>query len=422
VEIAFTRYGPVLKIERERRRAFALRTVWTEPGTSSYFGAARYQTAADWAAFKAALAHWGAASMNFAYADVGGNIGWATAGFIPRRRNWDGLIPVPGDGRYEWDGFLAHDELPSLYNPAKGYLATANEMNLPPDYPAEARKISFEWADPARAHRIEQVLAANDRMTVADSAALQMDVVSLTALRAVRLLDGLSSDDPKVAVALRLLRSWDGRESEASAAGAIAEVWMSRHLAPRTIAALTPATVAEAQGAGAPNAVITHLEAPDGALPTLTQAQRADLLLESLAAALAEIEARLGPDMAGWRWGDLHQAHLQPSAAALADPALKEKLVHGPRPVRGSATTPCAATYPPESYSPNVGASFRMVVDVGAWDNSLVINTPGQSGDPSSPHYSDLFERWAEGEFVPMLYSREAVEAATEQVIQLRPA
>ena len=76
--------------------------------------------AGDWPQFRQALAHWGAAAMNFVYADTNGNIGWQAAGFLPRRPNWDGLTPVPGDGRYEWDGFLRQDELPSRYNPDRG--------------------------------------------------------------------------------------------------------------------------------------------------------------------------------------------------------------------------------------------------------------------------------------------------------------
>jgi penicillin amidase len=96
-------------------------------------------------------------------------------------------------------------------------------------------------------------------------------------------------------------------------------------------------------------------------------------------------------------------------------------MLHGPTPIPGSAYTVSAATFRMEDFSSYNGASFRMVADVGAWDNSRVINSPGQSGDPASPHYDDLFPLWANGEYVPMLFSRAAVEAAAEQVIDLVP-
>ena len=422
VELAFTRHGPVLKLDEATHRAFALRTVWTEPGTSSYFSAARYQLATDWPSFKEALTHWGAASMNLVYADTAGNIGWQTAGKLPRRDHWDGLMPAPGDGRYEWRGFLdPATELPSAYNPEKGWFQTANEMNLPEGFPNEERKIGFEWADPSRAIRIETVLGGNDKVTLQDSADLQVDDHSLAALRAVGLLKGLTSPDPQLAKALEMLAAWDGHESEASAAAAIAEVWLNKHLPQATIAKAAPGSAVVPVTPGATYAVSTYLQAPDAMLGDNPIAARTEILLASLRSALDEITERLGPDMSVWRWGALHHAYFAPPVAALAGPELKAKMVHGPLPLRGSATTPCAATFRMEDFAAITGASFRMVVDVGAWDNSLVINSPGQSGDPASPHYGDLFPLWAKGEFVPMLYSRGAVEAAAQQVIQLTP-
>jgi penicillin amidase len=146
------------------------------------------------------------------------------------------------------------------------------------------------------------------------------------------------------------------------------------------------------------------------------------VLLASLRAALDEIAERLGPEISAWRWGDLHHARFVPSAAVLAAPELRERMSHGPTPVPGSAFTVCAATYRMEDFAVTNGASFRMVLDVGEWDNSQVINTPGQSGDPASAHYNDLFPLWAEGRYVPMLWTRTAVEAAARAVIQLAPA
>jgi penicillin amidase len=125
--------------------------------------------------------------------------------------------------------------------------------------------------------------------------------------------------------------------------------------------------------------------------------------------------------MDAWNWGALHHAHFVPPVATLADGALRGQMGHGPAPMPGSAFTVCAATYRMDDFAMTSGASVRMVVDVGAWDESLVINTPGQSGDPASPHYGDLFPLWARGDYVPMLWTRAAVDAAAEQVIQLTP-
>jgi penicillin amidase len=425
VELCFTRHGPVLKSEPERRRAFALRTAWTHPGTAAYFGAARYQTAGDWPTFREALKYWGAAPMNFVYADVTGDIAWQPAGFIPRRKGWDGLAGAPGDGRYEWDGFIQQDELPTLLNPSRGWIQTANELNVPADHPAIGLGLGFEWADPGRAERIAEVLDANDAMTLAQSAALQVDVVSRSALRGTALLKGLTSPDPDVQRAIDLLAGWDGDETLESAPAAIAEVWLSKHLGRAiTRRATTPAAAAIIDAATTPSqyAAVTYLQSPGDAFGRDPDAARREILLESLASALGELRARLGPDMAGWRWGDLHHARFVPAAAAFGDAAIKARLSHGPAPIPGSAFTVAAATYRMDDFAMTNGASIRMVMDVGEWDNSLIINTPGQSGDPAGPHYADLFPLWAKGDYVPMLWSRDRVEAAAEQVIELVPA
>ena len=421
VELAFTRHGPVVKEDRDRGRAFALRSVWFEPGTSSYLCAARYQTAADWPAFRAALSHWRAAPMNFVYADVEGTIAWQPAGLAPKRRNWDGLLPVPGDGRYEWDGFASQDELPGTINPERGWVASANEMNLPLGHPSRELNLGYEWADPGRIDRIAEALNAGEGSTIADSARLQTDVKSRTALRAVRLLDGLTSPDSDVAAALALLAAWDGVEALDSAPSAIAEVWMNKHLAPAVARRVTNEAAAAVIAYGSPYGATRYLETLGPGLGPDPLAARTEILLASLRAALDELEARLGGDMALWRWRDLHHAHLVPAAAARADPGLRAAMSHGPTPLPGSAWTVWASTYRMEDFAVTQGASFRMVVDVGEWDNSLVINTPGQSGEVGSPHYGDLFALWAQGAYVPMLWSRPAVEAAAETVFELAP-
>ena len=416
VELAFTRHGPVLKLDPEAGRAFALRSVWFEPGTSSYFAAARYQSAGDWPTFKQALAHWGAAAMNFVYADVDGEIAWIPTGLMPIRPNWDGLMPVPGDGRYEWQGFRTQDELPCIHNPARGWVGSANEMNLAADYPAQS-EIGFEWADPCRMDRIDEVLGANDKITIDDCLALQTDVFCGNALRAAALLRGLKSDDAMVERALRLLETWDGHEPTNSAAAAIAEVWLNKHIGPHLAARITTPAAAKLIAFGQPYGLSTYLQDPEAPIG----GSRESLLLASLNSALDEIVERLGPDMSAWRWGDLHHARFVPPAAVLAGDDLRERMVHGPTPIPGSGFTVRAATYRMDDFAAINGASFRMVVDVGDWDNSRIINSPGQSGDPASPHYSDLFPLWAEGEYVPMLWTRPAIEAAASQVIRLTP-
>ena len=420
IELDFTRHGPVLKIDPATHRAFAIRTIWSEPGTAAYFGSAGYLTAANWTDFKGALSHWGAATLNFVYADTGGNIGWIAEGRAPIRPNWDGLMPVPGDGRYEWKGFLSQDELPSSYNPAKGWFATANEMNLPDGYPNEERKVSFEWSDPTRANRIKQVLAANDHVSLADSMALQTDDYSITDMRAVAPAEGpdldRSASRPGARPAQGLGRPCGDAQRRRGHRRGLGEQASGRR--PRCRRRRRPRP-----GRSSAPARPTRSSAPSRPRTPARSAACRSLrsFLPSLKAALDELSQRLGPDMADWTWGGIHHATFIPAAAAVADPATRAQMTLGPLELPGSATTPRAATYRMEDFGAIAGASVRMVLDVGAWDNSRVINTPGQSGDPFSAQYRDLFPLWAGGQYVPLLYSRAAVDQAARTVIRLNP-
>jgi len=415
VTLKFTRHGPVVAetpAPNGTGHAFAIRTVWMQPGASGYFDSSRMWRARSWDDFKAAQAAWGAPPLNLVYAGTGGDIGWSAAGLTPVRPNWDGLMPVPGDGRYEWAGMRPAAELPSVKNPAEGFFATANDMNLPPGYRAPT---AYEWADRSRITRIKEVLGALPKATLADSMALQTDSHDALSRRAIALLKPLRSPDPEVQMGLDLLRAWDNDERTDSAAAALYQVWAGNHLGRTTVNVATPEPARIFVGAGSLDAAISWLESPPAA------AVRERVLLDSLKAAVTEMKAHLGADPAGWSWGRLHHARFEPPAAVLADPLTAEQMSTARLQVPGSAQTPRAATYAPGTFRQTAGASVRIVLDVGAWDNSVAINTPGQSGDPWSPHYRDLYPLWAAGAYVPLDYSRAAVERDAELVVSLAP-
>jgi penicillin G amidase len=413
VTLGFTRHGPVIR--EGSGRAFALRTVWSDPGTAAYLGSLAYLGVSTPEAFGDALRHWSAPSVNQLYADAGGRIAWFMAGKAPVRPAHDGLLPVPGDGRYDWAGFHDAGALPRSIDPASGWLATANEMNLPPDFSAERHKVGFEWAEPWRAGRIRAVLAGQTRHSLADSQALQGDDVSTPALRLAELIRALPAPaDPDAASARLLIDGFAGSLHEDSAAAALVEVFWVHHLRPALLKAFVPdAGTRSLLPPGDAQSLIERLETG------LDPAGRAALLAHALGAAFRNCAERLGPDPATWSWGRLHHAAFAHPLSALSPDAGWDV---GPLPVGGSAASVMHAEYRTDTFRLTHGASFRMVVDVGDWDRSVFINTPGQSGDPGSPHYADLAPVWGRRDYVPMLYGREAVDAATETIIALTPS
>jgi penicillin amidase len=250
------------------------------------------------------------------------------------------------------------------------------------------------------------VLDGQNRHTLEQSMALQTDDFSVPAQRLGALIQALPGP------AAALLRGWDFHLDRNSAAAALQEVWWSKHLKQALLDRLAPDPVTRALLVpGDVETLLDLLEHPDSRLP-----DRDALLAATLDAAWADCVARMGADPSAWAWGRLHHGAFPHPLERVADLTGVARLPKG-----GSGSTPMAANYRLSDFKVTHGASFRMVVDVGNWDASRAINAPGQSGDPRSPHYADLAPLWAAGAYVPMLYSREAVDAATETRIRLVP-
>ena len=428
-ELKYTRHGPVIYEDFDKHVAFAVRAAWLQPGMAPYLGSIEYMRAKDWDEFLTAMNHWGTPGENLVYADTEGNIGWKPAELTPIRSNWDGLLPVPGDGRYEWDGFLDMNQLPVAFNPPRGWIATANEMNLPEDYPYEEKKVGFEWLAPFRRQRIDEMLGKNPNHLPRDSVNLQTDYLSVPARRIVGKLEGLRSEDPKVEQALEMLRRWDFVLSKESAPAALFEVWYRLHLRDALVASIVPPEARNAvtedsfesdAEVGDSRVILELVESPDEKLGSEPEKARNEAILSSLKEASEHLVQLLGPDPAAWEWGKLHHAFFSHPLSSLVDEEIRDRLNIGPLPRGGSGDTVGNTGYRVEDFRQTGGSSWRVVVDVGSWDDSLFMNAPGQSGDSRSPHYADMFEEWTRDGAFPLLYGREKVETATEQRILLK--
>ncbi len=407
VTLEFTRHGPV--IFETGSKLFALRAAWLEPGMAPYFGSVEYMRAQNWREFVAALNRWGAPSENQVYADTDGNIGYKPAGRFPQRRTFDGLLPVPGDGRYEWDGYFDMDALPEEYNPDRGFTGTANSMNLPAAYPIDERRVGFEWTDPWRYRRLWEVLEAQPEHSLVDSHELQRDYTSILARQ---VLSYLPVDDANPA--LRLLKDWDAVLSPASSAGALWVVWYYRHLGQALVTAMLP------DASPTDRALLLPLHSLS-VLRSLEDPANVTVAVDALKAAWEETRGLLGADPAAWRWGDLHQMRFKHPLEHLADPELAAAMRYPAYPRGGTANSPNSTGFLPSDFLVRRGASFRMVLDVGRWDDAEMTNAPGQSGDPNSPFYDNLLKGWAEDSSFPLLYSRDAVLANQSFRILLTP-
>lgn len=421
VTLKFTRHGPVLSEDTTNHKAYALRAAYLEfPGTAVYLGSLRVDQAQNWTEFQDAMEHHFTPSENMVYADVDGNIGWFGCSIAPIRDNWNGMLPVPGNGDFEWNGFVDPNKLPRIFNPEEGFFASANQYNIPPNFPL-TQFSAHEWTDPYRYDRIMEVLSWNTNSTLEDSMRLQYDEYSIPAEQLVPMLGGLTSDDPDVTKALDELTGWDYVLSKDSVEATIFELWVNQ-LHKDVFALYVPEAARSVFGQGSRQVLIDLLQLPDAAFGADAERGRDQVLLKSLATAVATAKSKLGNDMTQWQWGKLHHMTYEHDLSAAADAGTKAMLDVGPLPMGGDGFTVHNTGYNLSDYNQNTGASYRQVVDLKNFDNSVTLNSPGESGDPTSPHYKDLFPLWAEGKFVPMLFSKGKVMANAEHVYTLRAA
>ncbi|MBL8208653.1 MAG: penicillin acylase family protein, partial [Blastocatellia bacterium] len=417
VELKFTRHGPVIYEDANKHRAFALRWVGQEPGTAGYLASLSLNRAQNWQQFYKSLSRWKVPSENLMYADVDGNIGWVAAGMTPIRKGWNGLLPVPGaSGKYEWQGFRPLKELPHAYNPAKHYIATANHNIMPPGYKTP---LGYEWATPFRFHRIDEVIANfKGKFTIPDFQKLQHDETSLPARELTNILKEVSDIPSDLRLYVDLLTNWDCVMHKDSAAAALFAMWSNKlsatvfkpHVPEKNWSQLAPRI-----------SLVKTIEALKYASPRWfgdsSRNVRDRAVIASLDQAIAEAKQRLGDDPSRWRWGTLHQALFTHALSSTDE--LRELFDLSAAERGGDANTPNATGG--ANYKQTAGASFREILDVSNWDNSVGTNVPGQSGQVGSPHYADLLPLWANGQYFPLLYSRDKIEANTKNKLILEP-
>jgi penicillin G amidase len=372
VALKYARHGPVFHEDTTRHLAYIIRSTMHEPGTAGYLGALRYHALDDCVQFLDAQAYYHAPTENMVCGDVHGNIAWQASALSPHRPNWHGRLPVPADGRYEWDGF--RDDLPRELNPERGWIATANHDIHPPHYDPP---LFFKTGpSDARFQRLAYLFSVGSRFTLEDMRRMQLDAFHPAAAADLPLFRDWTAADADAERARRMLADWDGHQRRGSAAAALYRY------------------VNQALGADGRRAAVTAADTPP--------ARQHELLEQVLLQALAQLREAQGSDPAQWRWGRFHRSEFPHALVRAYDiPAVERD---------GGAGT-VAAT----------GATFRQIIDFANLDGSLVTNAPGQSAQPGSPFYANLAESYGRGEFFPLAYSRAAVERSAAHRLLLTP-
>ena len=417
VTLKYSRHGPVLYENPDKHTAAALRCGWMEIGGSPYLASLRMDQAKNWEEFRQACNFSNIPGENMIWADREGNIAWQAVGIAPIRNNWSGLVPVPGDGSYEWDGYLPIIAKPNILNPAVGFFATANENVVPETY-SYMNAIGFSWSDPFRGDRVREFLSSGRKFTLMDMAALQTDYLSLPARTLVPLLKNLQSEEEASQKALDYLHDWDFQLNPNSVPAGIYNEWEQQ-----LKLAMTELLVPEE---ARPNLslqfykIVEWLVLPDNKFGDKPVEGRNKFLLTCLKKAIQKLESQLGTDWSKWQYGQLNYKHiyLKHPLSNAVNKTWRDKLNVGPAIRGGNSYTVNNTT---SNNNQSSGASFRIIVDTKDWDHCLGTNSPGQSGDPKDKHYQNLFDIWANNQYFPVFFSRKKIEAVKDETWTLQP-
>ena len=387
-ERLYSRNGVVIAMDREQLLAYVLRWSGAEPGAAGEFAALALNRARSLSEFREALTRWKLPAAEFVYADIEGNIGLQLAGAVPVRGGWSGALPVPGwSGAYDWRGWTPLDSLPRAFN-ASDYVTAAN-------------------ASDARMNRIRDLLTQAASIGREEFERFQHDTVAWNAEQLVPLLRGVRSDRLDVEQARQGLLAWDKRLAVDSVEASLYVRWeaaLQRRLAESRL----PPELTAGYLARGGSLLVSALVDPS---PVWFDGQVGQARDRLLAAALGEAVDRAA--------GSVRDTVTFAHSLGISE-RTRGRFDVGPFPMPGYAETVLSFSYP--SAGPQVGPSFRAILDPEDWDRSVVINAPGQSEATGSRHFEDLAKLWAGEQYVPLPFSDAAVQANAASTLLLIPS
>ena len=402
-------HGPVLKMIKEKNIAVAVKCAWLEKGGAPYLASLRMNQAKNWDEFKMACTYSHIPGENMIWADRSGNIGWQTVGIAPIRNNSSGMVPVIGDGSRDWDGFIPISERPSSYNPSLNYVVTANENVVPLNF-KYPNTVGFSWSDPYRGLRIKEYLGSGKKLSSLDFMMLQSDYLSLPARQLVPFIPGIPAFK-KYEKFTAFFNDWDYTLSPNSIAASIYDAWerviMSEYklqFVPEKVKSLVTPQL---------KMIMDNLLFPDAKFGSQPVQGRNDFLFKTFEKAIQNLELKLGKEVNMWQYGQLKNKYvlLKHPFSAVVNQNIRSLLEVGPAPRGGNGFT---ANVTGRGDNQTHGASFRFISDLQNWDYCLATNTPGQSGNPNSPFYRNLFPIWINNQYFPLYFSKVKISSVSQ--------
>ncbi|MBT7695608.1 MAG: penicillin acylase family protein [Cryomorphaceae bacterium] len=395
VELLYSVHGPVTLVDKNRNKAYAIKNGWSEIGGSPYLASLRMDQAKNWEEFRDACTYFNIPGENMVWADKYGDIGWQAVGIAPIRKNHSGLVPVNGNGKFDWEGYLPIIEKPNSFNPENGYLSTANQ-NVTPESYNRWDAVGYDWSDPYRGNRIKSVIESKEKFNMEEMIDLQVDYYSMPSEEIIKLASGNISNYIDY---FEKLEKWNNVLDKNSIEAGIYVEWQSQ-------------IYFEFINTYVPNSVKKYLDIQIfriiETISNMNESNRVKFLNKTFNASIDNLKDRYGEDSKNWVYGQDEYKHVKiyhPLENVVND-SIKGLVELKTYPRGGDGFTPGSTS---SNLNQRSGGSFRVVINTKDWDKSFATNSPGQSGDPNSKFYKNLYEDWANDKFFPLLFSKSKV-------------
>ena len=395
VELFYSVHGPVTFIDKKRKKAYAVKNGWSEVGGSPYLASLRMDQANNWEEYREASNYFNIPGENMVWADKYGDIGWQAVGIAPIRKAHSGLVPVSGNGNFEWENYIEIIKKPNLFNPEKGYIATANQNVTPDDYD-RWDVIGYDWADPYRGDRINSFLESKDKFNMEDMTNLQIDYYSIPSKQII----DMSKDYIKNNLEhFKKLIEWNNILDKNYEEAGIYIEWQTQ-IYYEFMKKFVPESVQEY--------IYVQIYKIIEGISKMSVQEKTEFLNKTFDLTIKSLIEKYGDESSKWVYGQENYKHVKiyhPLEKVVND-SIKDIIGLDTYPRGGDGFTPGSTS---SELNQRSGGSFRVVINTKDWDNSFATNSPGQSGNPKSKFYKNLYEDWANDKFFPLLYSKNKV-------------
>ena len=395
INLFYSVHGPVTFIDTRRNKAYAVKNGWSEIGGSPYLASLRMDQAKTWDEFREACTYFNIPGENMVWADKYGDIGWQAVGIAPIRKTHSGMVPVSGDGSNKWEAYLPIIEKPNLFNPEIGYISTANQNVTPGDY-NKWEAIGFDWADPYRGNRINRVLESKEKFNLKEMLRLQVDYYSIPSEQIINLSSGLISNNIEY---FTMLEKWDKKLSKSSIEAGIYIEWQNQ-----LFLEVTKKFIPEKVNKYIDMQLFKVIEK----ISEMNINEKKELLNRTFNSSVDNLKEKFGENPDNWVYGqkDFKHVKIYHPLEKVVNDSIREIIGLKSYSRGGDGYTPGSTS---NSLNQESGGSFRVMIDTGNWDNSFATNSPGQSGDPKSKFYDNLYEDWANDVYFPLLFSKSKI-------------